>query len=305
MTLRNFDTMASQEERDRIMAEYLASVQQDEDEDEDDEAEFEPGDDEEDDNLDEGFAEDDDVDEDVVILKGSLQNVDGRLLYKGRSSEGDTFEVKSQPLHFSLDAPTATKPEEDTDPPGMRTIAFEGQFMFATKAKIDITLTRPKRKPTGKSLGDNDRKPPPPVNGEMDGKSPAKMDSKSPVKKSAPQTEVYGVFGKGPGFEFYGEANPHTMHESSGLECQYRRTNRKAPPAAAAAAVSAAAVPADDDVENDVDEGVDYDELIALHQDAGMPVADLKKRYAAGAATKPPPAKRGKSADDSDEEYGF
>ena len=81
-------------------------------------------------------------------------------------------------------------------------------------------------------------------------------------------------------------------NERSGLECQYRRTNRKAPPAAAAVAASAAAVPADDDVEND---GADYDEPIALHQDAGMPVADLnKKRYAAGEATKPPPAKRGK-----------
>jgi hypothetical protein len=89
---------------------------------------------------------------------------------------------------------------------------------------------------------------------------------------------------------------------------------------AAAAAASAAAHRVDDDDEDedydDADDEVDYEELIALHEDAGLPVDTLRKRYHSGAATvedqedngkkkaKPTP-KSGYDDDDDDSDYGF
>ena len=60
----------------------------------------------------------------------------------------------------------------------------------------------------------------------------------------------------------------------------------------------------------DADQGVDYDELIALHEDAGMSVADLRKRYAKHPIGHIPPAKRSKRMpssdyDEDDDEIGF
>jgi hypothetical protein len=90
------------------------------------------------------------------------------------------------------------------------------------------------------------------------------------------------------------------------------------PPAAAAAA--AHRVDDDDEDEDedydDADDEVDYEELIALHEDAGLPVDALRKRYHSGANTveeqedngkkkaKPTP-KSGDDEDDDDSDYGF
>jgi hypothetical protein len=87
----------------------------------------------------------------------------------------------------------------------------------------------------------------------------------------------------------------------------------------AAAAAAAHRVDDDDDDEDedydDADDEVDYEELIALHEDAGLPVDALRKRYHSGAATveeedngkkkaKPTP-KSGDDDDDDDSDYGF
>ncbi|CAB9506306.1 expressed unknown protein [Seminavis robusta] len=61
----------------------------------------------------------------------------------------------------------------------------------------------------------------------------------------------------------------------------------KAPPAAAAAAKA----PDDEDDDDEADEAMGYDELIALHEDAGMNVEDLKRRY----------QQKNKNNDDDDE----
>uniref|UniRef100_A0A7S1DBN4 Uncharacterized protein n=1 Tax=Cyclophora tenuis TaxID=216820 RepID=A0A7S1DBN4_CYCTE len=310
------------------MAEYIASVQQDDDDDDDDEADFQPGDDEEDDDDDDDEGGDDD-DEDAVILKGTLEKEEGGIVYRGKSSEGDTFDLKSQPLRWSLDAPTATtKVEEQGDPPGMRTITLEGQFLTSSKRTVDITITRQQKpakkgKSTGEDGDDDDHATTKKDHGGGGGggKLPPKSngETKSPAKKSSTQASstTYSVFGKGPHFEFYGEFCPRKGY----LECKYRQI-LKAPPGASAsssaaaggggstaAAAAAATVPNihdDDDIENDVDEGVDPEELIALRKDAGMPIiTNVRKRYATRSASKPPPAKRAKSADDSDEEIGF
>ena len=252
----------------------------------------------------------------------------------------------------------------------MRTVTMEGTLLSSSDKAIQLDLTFRKGmndgddaeaklpsagallksppessigKPVGKSTGEEDDE-------EGNGKMPAAVASqkappvslKAPPKKTPssslsasllPSRKVV-VFGKGPGFELYGQytahdtdKNNHKEDNDTGssveLNCQHRSLLKAPPTAAAAAAVGGGtAAPAavakagyndndDDDVEADVDEGVDFDELLALRQDAGVPVAEVRKRYATrGSTAKPPPAKRGKSdsnnnSNDSDEEYGF
>uniref|UniRef100_A0A7S3L1E6 Uncharacterized protein n=1 Tax=Amphora coffeiformis TaxID=265554 RepID=A0A7S3L1E6_9STRA len=73
------------------------------------------------------------------------------------------------------------------------------------------------------------------------------------------------------------------------LTCQVRMIPASATPptpvtAAAAAAPAAARIDKsdDDDEDEEYEQGVDYDELIALHEDAGMSVDALQKRYRDG-----------------------
>jgi hypothetical protein len=109
--------------------------------------------------------------------------------------------------------------------------------------------------------------------------------------------------------------------------CRVRMVASK--PAAASGSAAAASKPAaasahrvdDDDDEDedydDADDEVDYEELIALHEDAGLPVDALRKRYHSGAGgvvqeqedsgkkkAKPTP-KSTDDDDDDDDEYGF
>jgi hypothetical protein len=86
------------------------------------------------------------------------------------------------------------------------------------------------------------------------------------------------------------------------------------------AAAAAAAHRVDDDDEDededydDADDEVDYEELIALHEDAGLPVDALRKRYHSGAAIeeqedngkkKAKPTLKSGDDDDDDSDYGF
>jgi hypothetical protein len=111
------------------------------------------------------------------------------------------------------------------------------------------------------------------------------------------------------------------------LVCRVRMVASK--PASASASAGAASKPAaaaaahrvDDDDEDededydDADDEVDYEELIALHEDAGLPVDTLRKRYHSGAATieeqedngkkKAKPTPKSGDDDDDDSDYGF
>jgi hypothetical protein len=113
------------------------------------------------------------------------------------------------------------------------------------------------------------------------------------------------------------------------LNCQFQyalsETNSTVAAAAAAAPVvavassAAASAPDDDDDDDEADEGMGYDELIALHEDAGMDVEALKRRYQHTKNSsnddadndddgKPTPKKfKGapKSDDDDDDDVGF
>ena len=285
--------MASQEERDRIMAEYLASVQNDDDDDDDDddEAEFQPGMDEEEEEDEDDYPQEDE-EEDAIVWKGKLSFVDGKLHYAGKTSEGDYFDLSSpQPLYWNWKCPTATK---ERDEHRMRSLVFEG-----APSNVDMTLTANKPQAAGSATGEED--------GKMSAKMPPDDGKKKASSKAA--AKVYTVYGQGSGFELYGELPPGD-DDGVQLECRYQKVS--AAPAAAASA-SAAAVSDDDDID-DVDEGVDYNELIALHEDAGMPVGELRKRVRRGADTdeastkKPkctPPDEEEDDDDDDDDDIGF
>lgn len=127
-------------------------------------------------------------------------------------------------------------------------------------------------------------------------------DGKNDSKSSGLYYKVFGSQIESNGgdlMEFLGGFYPpSTQEEKVSLVCQVRMipalTNpaaisaveiEKAAPtaAAAAAAPSSAAALIDDEEDGDedeeADEEVDYNELIALHEDAGISVDDLKKRY--------------------------
>lgn len=291
--------MASQEERDRIMAEYLASVQQDDDD--DDEAEFDPNGDEEDD-------EEEDGQDEVIIMQGKLTVVDKHLVYKGKTSQDEEFAINSQPLHFNLSTPTEISCNAIDDPPKMRSVMMEGLLEGKT-CKIDLTITKTSKsmvgpngtsKPIGKCTGEDDGK-----------KAAAKLADDDDNGKMAPPVKassiVYGVLGSGDGFEFYGEYTPKGG-DFDELECKYKMIKASMPAVAGAAAAAASASGGydDDDIEEDADEGVDFDELIALHEDAGMSVDQLKKRYRPGDNRKTAPApKKAKTDDSDDDDIGF
>jgi hypothetical protein len=293
--------MASQEERDRIMAEYMQAQQGDDDDDEE-EAEFEPGnDDDSDADDDDAFqAEDDDDEEDYIMLKGSFARHDGCLLYKGRVLS-ETFELKSiEPkVYWEVRQPTKTSADEST-PPRTRRIEMEGS-MGKDTVKVELILTVQENGNSHVAVGKS--------SGEDDEEEDSKMAAKPSAAKSA---NVYTVYGKGTAsaenFEFLGQLDPSTAkHNSIPLECRKRMVS--AAPAGAAAVATAVV---DEDDEDDADEELDYDELIALHEDAGMSVEALRKRYAGGGAAgdndddAKPEAKKQKTQEESeDDEYGF
>jgi hypothetical protein len=176
--------MASPEERERIMAEYLAQQQQeddddddelddrvidedDDDDDDDDEADFEPGgdDDEEEDDGD-GDGDDDGDDDELPLMQGALKydHQKHQLIYqgcvimgnsKGGSRDGgqNTFLLSSsQPLHFDLQEPTrsepvttVTSPTKSTHfPPSARIIDMCGQLDGARIGHLQFTISIPK-----------------------------------------------------------------------------------------------------------------------------------------------------------------
>lgn len=277
--------------------------------DDEDEAEFEPGNEDSDDDAFQA-DDDDDEEEDYIMLKGTIARHDGRLIYKGRLLS-ETFELKSKEpkIHWSCTHPTKTFADE-TNPPRTRTIDMEGT-MGKNTVKLELTLSEQQQgtsangnqKVAAKGKGNDE---------DDDGKMPSKpAAAASPSKQPV---NVYTVYGKGTdgsgSFEILGQLDPNTAeHHTIPLECR-KRTVSTAPAAVAAAAV------VDEDDDDDADEGLDYDELIALHEDAGMSVEDLRKRYHSAAAETgndddndaKPAAKKAKTkedSDDDDEEYGF
>ena len=167
-----------------------------------------------------------------------------------------------------------------------------------------------------------------------DGKVPpppaVEAEEKEDTKASGHQPVVYRVMGQqidthgGDTMEFMGVYYlPNKVVEENALTCQVRilpATPVVATTPVAAASAARIATEEDDDededyAEDDYEEGVDYNELIALHEDAGLSVDALQKRYrgrddAEEEEEGKPPAKMSKKPpppadDDDDDDYGF
>jgi len=184
---------------------------------------------------------------------------------------------------------------------------------------------------TGKS-GDDEEKKPSRNNKKSTGDDDAEegenckkkaSPSKKGVLSSGITTTIHTFFGQGDGYELYGEwknsddagknnTKPTAKEENDPqniitilLDCRYKLLQKQHQPAAATAT---AATKHEDDDDGDFMGKVDYNELIALHEDAGLPVQEVRKRYR-NTATKDDAGdniaiKRTKSNDD-DEIDGF
>jgi hypothetical protein len=129
-------------------------------------------------------------------------------------------------------------------------------------------------------------------------------------KKSA-SSQLYKVYGTeqakgtdGTKIEFVGSFST-TGSESVPLTCLVRRvpvaaSPPKASPSAAAAA-AAASRPNNDDEELEEEDVVDANELIALREEAGLSVEEIRKRYSEQTSAGPD-TKRGKYEEEGDED---
>lgn len=320
------------------MAEYLQSVQGEEDD--DDEAEFQPGDDEEEDEDADFDQYDDDDDDEYDVMEGSLSLQNQRLVYQGKI-KSQSFQLSSvnAPIYWKIHNATASSEQQDIDgsAPRMRTISMEGTF-GSNKCKLDVTLTASSSQASDstspvKKTGTEEE------DGKVSAKKPAAAkstgddDDDAGGKKPSSATttsSTYRVFGKGSdasgAFEFYGTlSGGKNNSDSIPLECQKRIVAR--PTAAVASAAAAAPTnhkEEDDNDDNVADEGVDVNELIALHEEAGMSLTELGKRLDTGdhdggrrkrtrtQAAAPPVAAAAAAAkeeeddeSESDEDYGF
>lgn len=324
-----------EDDEDFAEEEYL-----DDDDDDDDEDDFVPGVEEE---------EDDDEDEsdnaNIAILDGTLSlDADHKLLYQGDGFQLTSVEALTNDHAQLLLAGTPSQ-QQDGDAKqsskifslpstsiilhGTCDLPVDSKTAAAKKPtfrKIQVTWTQ--QKPTGngdkqlplktaalKSTGEDD---------EDDGKKP------SSTNNSSVYYQVYGRQEDDPNhhpselLEFRGEYHPQGGSNGVNLVCQARyvpssttttattSAMAKSAPMAVAAARSSNGSDDDDDDYDDPDEGVEMDELIALHEDAGLSVdAIMRKRYNENEndASAKPAAKKGKTSadedDDDDDEYGF
>jgi hypothetical protein len=313
------------------MAEYLAQVQGgagDDSDDDDEEAEFQPGvdDDEEEFDDDDAPPEEEEDDDNYVWIKGTLSYKYEKLTYKGHALK-DIFEFHSKPIHFDFQQPTAVAPNQPGEPSRMRTISMEGTIgTYKTELELNFMLDDTSGNQSslpaegGKSTGLDDDDDDDDDDVVSNGKMPSKPAATSPNGKSKKTINVYGS-GKdasGP-FELQGTLSiSEETKVSTALDCKKRAVAEQ--PAAAAAAAAAAPPEENDDSDDEPDEGFDYNELLDLHADAGLSLADLRKRYAEGGdssrskrtrSSQPSTSAADEKAagvagdEESDEDYGF
>ena len=243
----------------------MASVQNDQnddnDDDEDEEADFEPGDDDDDDDNDEFCTEEQD---EPLMLHGTLSSdADGtHLTYKGNTSNGDPFSFHSckHHLHWDPSQPINDGHNTTTTSTTTRSIPMEGGIDTAKKSAVTLLIESSAATTTARAQGKS--------TGESDGED---NDAKPTATTEAITTPVvYNITATASNFSFSG-----TLSRSGDLNCVYDRIY----PGRTVATTAAASKSIDTDEEDvDADEGISYDELIALHQDAGKPVELLRKR---------------------------
>lgn len=270
-----------------------------EEEDEEDEDEFVPG-----------GGDDDDGDDGDDASSTVVPLLDGHLFYGAKHAlhyQGEGFHLSaSDPVPWNfLDSKVKPRSNEfelimsgpcDFETAGAKAtprtmkVTFSVLTGFQNSALESNGISRKKRAAPPSPSADV-------THVEPDGKQrESAQDSKAPslyYRVCGRQVDSHG----GDLMEFMGGFHPPSNNDDEGrvgLVCQVRmivsdptKIEHKPPPAAAAAAVAAAAAARvdqedEDEIsgdEGDADEDVSYNELIALHEDAGMSVADLKRRF--------------------------
>ena len=315
----------------------------DEEDEEEDEAEFVPG--QEDDEEDEEEEE-----EEIHVLDGTLtmekDDSSPKICYHG---QGFHF-VTTESVAWNLLDRTVQPPEEISCTTLEMTEECDIEPRSSNNSKDNNKATTPRRIQVTWTKHDGPMPPPPLALQSHHHRHDEQQngDQKRPAQRTFSNHNEDDDDGKQPSFHYqvYGrqvdaeDSNNNggeilefkgCYHPGDGksvaLLCQARMITVSKPATAVAAATAAAAghkdEGEDDDDEDDADENVDYDELIALHEDAGLSVDALRKRYrdngdttgapavteaaSAGAAdASGKPAKKGKSSqDDDDDEYGF
>lgn len=270
--------------------------------DDDDEEDFHPGVDD-DDYDDEEYDAEDDEEGDISYLEGVLSyDNEQRIHYQGtgfhlQSSDAAPWNVidkriKPQSDFLSIEMAGPCDVVDD-----------EVSTKKSTPRKIQVSFTV--AEPTSDDLRFLN----------------ATADEDESEKKPSSIVQVFGSEIENPGqsFEFRGIFAPIPDGKEVKLVCQVRSMSTiQAPVAIAAAGVASARKTDDDDNIDDVDEdGVDYNELIALHEDSKLSVDALRKRYREqgqsreytngdeGNAKKPHKAKTKYGDDEDDDDIEF
>jgi hypothetical protein len=314
----------------------------DSEDDDDDEAEFVPG----------ALDEDDDDDIVVPLLDGHLFiDKENKLHYQGPGFHLTAAKPPSWNLLNRLEKPKETMYTVRMEGSCDVEIPASGN---QTHRNFDITWSASEKQPStpGKSKSNGEggvvHVPSPPIAANVAGLKEEDNDGDDEKQNGNHNDHdegqklppiYYTVYGQQTMaldsapleiMEFQGGYHPGNGKRLP-LACRVRMVASK-PASASASAAAASSKPAaaaaasahrvDDDDEDDEDEDyddaddeVDYEELIALHEDAGLPVDALRKRYHSGAVqeqqdnekkkAKPTPKSCEDDDDDDDDDYGF
>ena len=299
-------------------------------EEEEDEGDFIPGMDDDDD-LDDDFEDEnlDDQDDDPYLQGHIFLNDDGKIAFHG--DDVSLVSEENAPSSFGLSKPALENP-----------IVVSGTLKDATmRMEVRITKNDPtatidpleqhfldqqavkqEKLSAGIKPGDEEAD-------EDDNTKPEPKISMGDGKKAAAVGDIY-VFqacqiGTDPnGWTQKIRAVFHALPDTSSATRLYLmavvRTSQAAAHSSASAAAAPPAKPAsaaasrkrgrlDEEDEDDGDDGVGYQELIDLHDDAGLSTEELRRRFYGGSTSEPETKilKAPPSAEDSDDDdaYGF
>jgi hypothetical protein len=261
--------------------------------------EYDDEDEEEEDEFVPGYDDDDEEDGAIVPLLDGILSLDQENMLHYR---GDGFHlVSTKPIDSNL-LSSATKPANNV-------------YAFVMEGPCDIESVSgtPTHRTMDMTWSVQDSREA--FLSPSQGKRAKQDDDEEEENKKAP-ARFYSVYGKqadggkGESLELQGGFSPTAQGNDINLVCQVRIVSTH-PQTAVAAATPVAAARVDNEVEDDDDEaddGVDYDELIALHEDAGLSVEELRRKYRTGESTESPskrPKTQEKEQDDDDEDYCF
>ena len=307
------------------------------DEDEEDEGDFIPGMDDDDD-LDDDFEDEnlDDQDDDPYLQGHIFLNDDRKIVLHG--DDVHLVSEESAPPSFSLSKPAlenhiivsgtlknATLKMEvkiSKNDPTATIDPLEQHFLDQQAVKQEKLETVPSNSklPAGVKQGDDEE------DQDENMKQAPKM-SMGGGKKAAAVEDVYVFQATQIATDPSGSAQKiravfHPLPASSSATSLYIMAVVRTSQADAPSSVAAAASPAkpaaavsrkrgrhDEEDEDDGDDGVGYQELIDLHDDAGLSTEELRRRYYSGSKSEPktkmPKAPPAAEESDDDDAYGF